>query len=243
MSADTTAHPATAYDHCAGPPELRVSGEVFGRAATFTLRPKFSDYVGDNPLPGVAVRVTTHFRIALDFTATFQQVTGGHWEPVRVLCRQDDYLASVRTVRPHVAPAAAKVLEEHRAELEPLLAAAREREAAHALAEVHRARLAAADAHRRVEAAEDEFSLFGVGEERAATVISQLSGRPGVRPHSGPPVVRSTSYGRVLILCPVGHLVQSVKDEDWNGSQIAARCADPAYTVTCHGQTGAPLTR
>ncbi|MEU9212741.1 hypothetical protein AB0D27_33655 [Streptomyces sp. NPDC048415] len=45
-------------------------------------------------------------------------------------------------------------------------------------------------------------------------VLGELSGRPGPLPHSGPPIVRSTSYGRVLLLCPVGHLVQSVKAED-----------------------------
>ncbi|MGP4049332.1 hypothetical protein [Streptomyces sp. 2A115] len=233
--------PTTSYDHSAGPPELQVPGEVGGRTAAFTLRPKFADSVDPGPLLGVAVRVATHFRIPLTFTATFKQVTGERWELVRVLCDQDDYLASVRAVRPQVAPAAAKVLEEQRAQMEPLFAVARERQAAYALAEVYRARNAAADAHRRMDAAEDEFSLFEVCEERAATVLSQLSGRPGPLPHSGPPVVRSTSYGRVLLLCPVGHLVQSVKAEDWSGSQLAARCADPAFTVTCHGQTGEPL--
>jgi hypothetical protein len=162
---------------------------------------------------------------------------------VRVLCNQDDYLASVRTVRPYIAPAAARVLEEQRARLELLLVAARERAAARALAEVYRARIAAAEAHCRVEAAENEFSLYGVGEERAAMVSSQLSRRPGLLPHAGPPVVRSTAYGRVLVLCPVGHLVQSVADRDWSGSQLATRCADPAYTVTCNGQTGPLLTR
>ncbi|WP_157858065.1 hypothetical protein [Streptomyces durhamensis] len=125
--------------------------------------------------------------------------------------------------------------------MEPLLAVAREREAAYALAEVYRARTAAADAHRLVDAAEDDFNLFEVCEERAAAVIIQLSRRPGALPRTGPPVVRSTTYSRVLVLCPVGHLVQSVKAEDWSGSQLAARCADPAFTVTCHGQTGEPL--
>ncbi len=88
-----------------------------------------------------------------------------------------------------------------------------------------------------------KFSLFAVGEERAAVVLGELSGRPGPLPHSGPPVVRSTSYGRVLLLCPVGHLVQSVKAEDWSGSQLAVRYADPDFTVTCHGETGEPLPR
>ncbi|MDX3578144.1 hypothetical protein [Streptomyces sp. FL07-04A] len=240
-SIQPTTHPATSYDHSVGPPELQVSGEVGGRTAVFTLRPTFAESVDPGPLLGVAVHVATHFRIPLTFTATFNQVTGERWELVRVLCDQDDYLSSVRTVRPQVAACAARVLEEQRAQMEPLLAVAREREAAYALAEVYRARTAAADAHRRVDAAEDEFGLFEVCEERAAAVITQLSRRPGALPHAGPPVVRSTSYGLVLILCPVGHLVQSVKAEDWTGSQLAARCADPAFTVTCHGQTGESL--
>lgn len=241
-STDPTPRPFTAYDHSAGPPELRVSGEVGGRPALFTLCPKFADNMDPGPLLGVAVRVDTHFRIPLTFTATFKQAAGERWELARVLCRQDDYLASVRAVRPKIAEAAAKVLQEQRAQMEPLFAVARERQAAYALAEVYRARTAAADAHRRVDAAEDEFDLFEVCEERAAEVLGQLSGRPGPLPHCGPPVVRSTTYGRVLVLCPVGHLVQSVKAEDWNGSQLAARCADPAFTVICHGQTGEPLS-
>jgi hypothetical protein len=240
-STDPAAHPSAAYDHSAGPPELRVSGQVGGRPALFTLFPKFADSTDPGPLLGVAVRVATHFRIPLTFTATFKQVAGERWELVRVLCNRDDYFASVRAVRPKVAEAAAEVLQEQRVQMEPLFAVARERQAAYALAEVYRARTAAADAHRRVDAAEDEFGLFEVCEERAAEVLGQLSGRPGPLPHGGPPVVRSTSYGRVLVLCPVGHLVQSVRAEDWSGSQLAARCADPAFTVTCHGQTGDPL--
>ncbi|MEU2284226.1 hypothetical protein ABZ614_20160 [Streptomyces sp. NPDC013178] len=238
---DPTTQPSTSYDHSAGPPELQVSGEIGGRTAVFTLRPKYADSVDPGPQLGVAVRVATHFRIPLSFTATFKQAADERWELVRVLCDQDDYLASVRAVRPQVAAAAANVLEEQRAQMEPLLAVARERQAAYALAEVYRARSAAAEAHRRMDAAEDEFSSFAVCEERAAAVLGELSGRPGPLPHSGPPIVRSTSYGRVLLLCPVGHLVQSVKAEDWSGSQLQVRCADPAFTVTCHGQTGEPL--
>ncbi|MFI7405937.1 hypothetical protein ACIBW9_36645 [Streptomyces sp. NPDC049541] len=236
-----TAHASAAYDHSAGPPELRVSGEVGGRPALFTLCPKFADSADPGPLLGVAVSVATHFRIPLTFTATFKQVAGEQWELVRVLCKQDDWLASVRAVRPKIAEAAARVLQEQRAQLEPLFAVARERQAAYALAELYRARTAAAEAHRRVDEAEDEFGLFEVCEERVVEVLGQLSGRPGPLPHCGPPVVRGTSYGRVLVLCPVGHQVQSVKAEDWSGSQLAARCADPAFTVTCHGQTGEPL--
>ncbi|MDN3263978.1 hypothetical protein QWJ26_30040 [Streptomyces sp. CSDS2] len=240
-STDPTAHPSAPYDHSAGPHELRVCGEVDGRPALFRLCPKFADSVDPGPLLGVAVRVDTYFRIPLAFTATFKQAAGERWELVRVLCSQDDYLASVRAVRPKIVEAAAKVLREQRARLEPLFTVVRERRAAYALAEVYRTRTAAADAHRRVDAAEDAFGLFDICEERAAEVLGQLSGRPGLLSHCGPPVVRSTSYGRVLVLCPVGHLVQSVKAEDWHGSQLAARCADPAFTVTCHGQTGGPL--
>jgi hypothetical protein len=238
---DPTTSPSTSYDHRAGPPELQVAGEIGGRSAVFTLRPKYADAVDPGPLPGAAVRVATHFRIPLTFTATFKQVADERWELDRILCDQDDCLASVRAVRPQVAAAAANVLEEQRAQMEPLLAVARERQAAYALAEVYRARSAAAEAHRRLDAAEDEFSLFAVSEERAAVVMGELSGRSGPLAHSGPPIVRSTSYGRVLLLCPVGHLVQSVKAADWNGSQLQVRCADPAFTVTCHGQTGDPL--
>jgi hypothetical protein len=236
---DPTTQSSTGYDHRAGLPELRVCGEIGGRSAVFTLRSKYADDPGVQL--GVTVRVTTHFRIPLAFTATFKRAAAERWELVGVLCDQDDNLASVRAVRPQVAAAATTVLEEQRAQLEPLLAVARERQAAYALAEVYRARSAAAEAHRRVATAEDEFSVFAVGEERAAAVLGELSGRPGPLAHSGLPIVRSTSYGRVLLLCPVGHLVQSVKAEDWSGSQLQVRCADPGFTVTCHGESGDPL--
>ena len=60
------------------------------------------------------------------------------------------------------------------------------------------------------------------------------AGLPG-DDHSGRPLVRQAGYGRVLVLCPLGHLVQSVALEDWSGSPVEARCADPAYVVTCRG--------
>lgn len=53
--------------------------------------------------------------------------------------------------------------------------------------------------------------------------------------HGGRPIIRPTSYGRVLVLCPVGHLVQSIGARDWDGSAIEARCGDPDYMVTCDG--------
>ncbi|GAA1042179.1 hypothetical protein GCM10009566_42570 [Streptomyces murinus] len=93
-----------------------------------------------------------------------------------------------------------------------------------------------------MDAAEDEFGRFEVCEQRAAEVLGLLYGRPGPPPpHCGPPTVHTTSYGRVLVLCPVGHLVQSVRAEDWHGSQLATRCSDPSFTVTCRDQTSEPI--
>ncbi|GAA3027441.1 hypothetical protein [Streptosporangium longisporum] len=59
--------------------------------------------------------------------------------------------------------------------------------------------------------------------------------RPAPEPHTGRPLVRRTRHGRVMVLCPAGHLVQSVKDVDWPGSRLEAQVGDPGYTVTCHG--------
>ncbi|BBC91245.1 hypothetical protein SRO_0069 [Streptomyces rochei] len=70
--------------------------------------------------------------------------------------------------------AAARVLREQHTQLEPLLVIARERQAAYALAKVHRARTAAADAHRLAAAAQDEFGRFEVCEQRAAEVLGLL---------------------------------------------------------------------
>ncbi|MDX3075906.1 hypothetical protein [Streptomyces sp. MI02-7b] len=67
---------------------------------------------------------------------------------------------------------------------------------------------------------------------------AQVSGRPAATPHSGRPLIRHTGYGRVLVLCPAGHLVQSVLLTDWSGSQLAVRCADPDFTVDCDGSSG-----
>ncbi len=53
--------------------------------------------------------------------------------------------------------------------------------------------------------------------------------------HRSRPLVRRTGYGRVIVLCPAGHLVQSVKDSDWAGSSQEARVADPDYLVECQG--------
>ncbi|MFI9591143.1 hypothetical protein [Nonomuraea sp. NPDC052265] len=59
--------------------------------------------------------------------------------------------------------------------------------------------------------------------------------RPDPEPHTGRPLARRTDYGRIMILCPAGHLVQSVAAGDWAGSRIEARVGNPNYTVTCHG--------
>ncbi|MYQ96887.1 hypothetical protein GTY20_39595 [Streptomyces sp. SID4946] len=91
-------------------------------------------------------------------------------------------------------------------------------------------------------AAQDEFARFEVCEQRAAGVLGLLYARPGpVPPHCGPPTVRTTSYGRALALYPIGHLAQSVRTEDWHGSQHATRCSDPAFTLRCHDQTSEPI--
>lgn len=58
----------------------------------------------------------------------------------------------------------------------------------------------------------------------------------GEPPHRGRPTVRRTrDGGRVLLLCPVGHLVQSVSSGDWAGSRLEAKAGDPHFEVTCHG--------
>jgi hypothetical protein len=75
----------------------------------------------------VAVHVATHFRIPLAFTAAFKQADDEPWELVPVPCNQDDHLASDRAVRPEIAAAAANMLEKPRAQMQPLLAVARER--------------------------------------------------------------------------------------------------------------------
>ncbi|MEU4406242.1 hypothetical protein AB0F88_17105 [Streptosporangium sp. NPDC023963] len=66
------------------------------------------------------------------------------------------------------------------------------------------------------------------------TQLTLFGGPSAPRPHQGRPVIRR-AHGRVLILCPAGHLVFSVKDTDWAGSQPEANMRTPGYTVTCHG--------
>lgn len=52
--------------------------------------------------------------------------------------------------------------------------------------------------------------------------------------HEGPVQARHTEYGRVLVLCPHGHMVQSVKSEDWGGSLWEDRCGR-GHHVQCDG--------
>ncbi|MGW2421472.1 hypothetical protein ACWC0C_19860 [Streptomyces sp. NPDC001709] len=231
------------YDHSAFPPELRIAGSVAGREAQFTLRPALAEVENHALVPRVAVRVSTRYRIPLVFNVLFRQCDGDEWKLVSSRCDQDNWLESVRKTRPQAELAAAKIVEDHRSDLAPLLLFSRERSAAHALAEVYRARSAATQAHQRLAEAEAEFALYGIGESRAGEVHDQIHAPlfPGrrtvdVQPHTGRPVIRPTSYGRVLVLCPLGHLVQSVKTEDWGGSALAARYAEPDCSVTCHGR-------
>jgi hypothetical protein len=57
-------------------------------------------------------------------------------------------------------------------------------------------------------------------------------------PHVGRPHARATSYGRVLVACPAGHVYLSVAAPDWPGSQMEANVRNPHYTITCHGSLG-----
>ncbi|WP_369228433.1 hypothetical protein AB5J52_48150 (plasmid) [Streptomyces sp. R39] len=127
-------------------------------------------------IPAVTVRASLQYRIALRFSVAFQQRADCTWEPVGIRCAQNHRLSSVKAVQPHITPAAAAVLEEHRAAIDGLLAIARERRAAYALAEVHRRRAATAEAQRRTGEAEEEFARYGISEDRAAEVLEQIYG-------------------------------------------------------------------
>jgi hypothetical protein len=61
-----------------------------------------------------------------------------------------------------------------------------------------------------------------------------VCGMSGNGVHTGRAIVRATSCGRVLVLCPVGHLVQSLSVADWPGSSMQARCA-AGHVVECEG--------
>ncbi|MET9083679.1 hypothetical protein ABZX77_17590 [Streptomyces sp. NPDC004237] len=168
--------PSPAHDHSSGPPSLRVTADVLGRPADFTLHPEFADSEAPGLIPAVTVRVSLRYRIALRFTVVFHQRADSTWHPVGIRCTQDHWLSSVKAVQPHITPAAAAVLKEQLAALDGLLAIARERRAAYALAEVHRRRAATVEARRRTGEAEEEFARYGISEDRAAAVLEQIYG-------------------------------------------------------------------
>ncbi|MFB8407799.1 hypothetical protein [Streptomyces sp. NPDC055912] len=175
VQASQEATPAEHFDHSRPVPSLEVHGRLGSREARFTLHPTISHHAPDGrPTPGILVDVSTRFRIPLVFTVTFWRSEDGSWEALPVRCRQDGYLASVRAVMPHVAAAAAKIIEGRNDELRPLLRVAQEREAAHALAAVHRARQEVAEASCRARHEEALFEQVGISEARATTVMAAL---------------------------------------------------------------------
>ncbi|MFJ3182584.1 hypothetical protein ACIPJN_29915 [Streptomyces sp. NPDC086796] len=170
------AAPAPAgHDHTHPVPELAVDGRLAGRPARFTLRPAILDDDEGHPAPGVSVRAALHFRIPLAFEAVVRRHTPGQWATEWVRCQQESHLASVRAVEPLVAPAVVSVVEEHAAQLLPLLDFAREREAGHALARVQKCRQEVADASRRLRKAEADFARHGVPARRALEVLEALT--------------------------------------------------------------------
>lgn len=53
--------------------------------------------------------------------------------------------------------------------------------------------------------------------------------------HTGRPIIRPTSWGSVMVLCPFGHVIHSMPQRDWAGSWLEANATDPKWTVTCDG--------
>ncbi|MFJ8158512.1 hypothetical protein [Streptomyces sp. NPDC094468] len=166
--------PDTEYDHAGGPPRLQTKGDVLGRPAVFTLHPGFEDSQGPELTATATVRVSLRYRVDLHFTVVFRQQPDSAWETLDIRCTKKNRLSSVKAVRPHIAPAAAAVLEAQGAALDSLFAIARERQAAYRLAEADRQRAAATDAWRRAAAAEEEFARFGICEARAAAVLNEI---------------------------------------------------------------------
>jgi hypothetical protein len=58
--------------------------------------------------------------------------------------------------------------------------------------------------------------------------------------HTGRPVLRERSDGGVLVLCPHGHVVHSMKPADWAGSWLEAKVSDPDWIVECDGVIACP---
>jgi hypothetical protein len=53
--------------------------------------------------------------------------------------------------------------------------------------------------------------------------------------HRGPACYRSDKRGRVTVMCPYGHLVESIEPGDWGTSVWLGRSSFGGDTVTCHG--------
>jgi len=59
---------------------------------------------------------------------------------------------------------------------------------------------------------------------------------PVVATHVGRPVARTYADGkRVMLLCPRGHVVETVAAVDFPGSLAEQRLSDPDHTVECRG--------
>jgi hypothetical protein len=75
----------------------------------------------------------------------------------------------------------------------------------------------------------DLFAPIGGGSDEAET-------RADPDYHEGRPVFRSNRQGGVTVLCPVGHLVTSIRKGEWAGSIWEAHAGDKSYTVQCIGK-------
>ncbi|MFI1530940.1 hypothetical protein [Streptomyces griseus] len=140
-----------------------------------TIRPTLHSIYPNAQRVALAVDVTTRFRIPLTFTVRFSSPDGGPpWEFDKISCEQDDHLTSVRAVRDRVAEHAEQMLSTHRADIQPLIDAAREVAAANALQDVQSAQARIAKATAREERSRAAFAVFGVSEERADEVLGQL---------------------------------------------------------------------
>jgi hypothetical protein len=57
----------------------------------------------------------------------------------------------------------------------------------------------------------------------------------GNRTHAGRPRVYRLQNGGTMILCPIGHVIETVRPGDWAGSRAEARYGNPDCIVTCGG--------
>lgn len=53
--------------------------------------------------------------------------------------------------------------------------------------------------------------------------------------HEGRPMIRSTKWGGIMVLCPYGHVYTCMDRKDWAGSWLEAKAGDPDWTVRCYG--------